>query len=142
MAGAGRSCWRSWRWAAGFPGGWRSRAGSGSWPRAEPQQCCSGPQKRTVRFLGRHDCDVPKQSEDEERAAKPIPRWVWLVAAVVALLLAGAGYWHYSRGADTRRGEDVQKRLDEALDAGATVKADALADFDFDRLVVFYGVDT
>ena len=67
---------------------------------------------------------------------------VWLVVGVAVVLLAGAGFWHYSRQADTRRGEDVQKRLDEALDAGATVKADTLADFDFDRLVVFYGVDT
>jgi hypothetical protein len=64
-----------------------------------------------------------------------------LVALVLIFIaaVAGALFWRYSRDADKRRGQDVSERLDRAVQRGQSVRAEALADFEFDRLVVAYG---
>ena len=61
---------------------------------------------------------------------------------VVIAAIAGALFWRYSRDADKRRGEDVGERLEAAVQQGQSVRTGALADFDFDRLVVAYGFDS
>ncbi len=64
------------------------------------------------------------------------------VGIVLSLALGGLLFWRYGRGADQRKGEDVAERLTEAVQQERSVRVDALADFEFDRLVVAYGFDS
>jgi hypothetical protein len=61
---------------------------------------------------------------------------------VLVLALGGMLFWHYRRDADKRRGDDAGERLTEAARKGRSVGVDALADFQFDRLVVVYGTES